>query len=282
METKRGAALITGAGSGFGLYTAVELAKSGFRVFAGLRDPARSDALHGAACEAGATVEILELDVTRADAIASAVAETQRRAGGVEVLVNNAGFGMGGFLEDLTLDELRVQFETNFFGVVAMTKAVLPSMRERGRGRIINISSISGRLAPPGMSAYAASKWAVEGLSESLRHELKPLGIWVSLVEPGTYKTDIFGKNRRVAARATDPASPNYERSKRLEATVERMLARKRSSPIAVARTITRVALARRPKMRYLVGKDAYGEVAMKTLLPFSAIEWGVSQYLKR
>jgi NAD(P)-dependent dehydrogenase (short-subunit alcohol dehydrogenase family) len=250
-------ALITGAGAGFGLLTAVELARHGFRVVASVRDLARSgEKVDQAAAAAGVTLHKVQLDITRPDSIDRAVAEI----GAVDVLVNNAGFGMGGALEDLTLDEMREQFETNFFGTVAMIKAVLPGMRERNRGKIINVSSISGRMGTPGMTAYCSSKFAVEGLSESLRLELSRFGIFVSLVEPGTFKTDIFTRNRRTAARAHDPASPYYGFTKHMEGVVERLLERNTADPIAVARCIRRIALAKKPRLRYLVGKDARGE----------------------
>jgi NAD(P)-dependent dehydrogenase (short-subunit alcohol dehydrogenase family) len=271
-------ALITGAASGFGLLTAIELAQRKFRVIATMRDLRKSDKLDAAAREAGVTVEKLALDVTRPDSIARAVKD----AGQIDVLVNNAGFGLGGFFEDLALDELREQFETNFFGVAAMMMAVLPQMRARGSGRILNVSSIGGRLANPGLSAYCSSKFAVEGLSESARHELRPLGIWVVLVEPGTFKTEIFAQNRRLAKRALDPSSPNYDRFQQGLAVVDRLLSRSKADPRAVAKTIARAATAKRPRMRYLVGKDARGEAFAKSFLPFGVVEKAVEVYLSR
>jgi NAD(P)-dependent dehydrogenase (short-subunit alcohol dehydrogenase family) len=233
-----------------------------------------------AAAAAEVTIEKVRLDVTDEASIAAALGAL---GGHVDVLVNNAGFGFGGFLEDLSMAELREQFDTNFFGLVAVTKAVLPGMRERGEGRIINISSINGRFATPGLSAYAASKWAVEGLSEALRHEMRPYGVDVVLVEPGTFKTDIFDRNRRVAARASSPDSPYYSRSKQLERVVELLLAGSRQDPEIVARAVGRVAtMKRRPRLRYLVGRDARGQAAAKALLPFSAIEAAVERYMKR
>jgi NAD(P)-dependent dehydrogenase (short-subunit alcohol dehydrogenase family) len=268
-------ALVTGAGSGFGLLTAVELARRGFRVFASLRDPARAEKLDEAAQAAGVTLHKIGLDVTDGRSIQVAVL----KAGAVDVLVNNAGYGLGGYLEDVSMDELRTQFETNFFGLVAVTKAVIPGMRERKRGKIINVSSISGRFASPGVSAYVSSKWAVEGLSESLRHELSGYNVWVTLVEPGTFKTDIFGRNKRIAKAADDPTSPNYASSKKLEATVEKIVARA-PDPQKVANVIAKVALAKRPRLRYLVGRDARGQAFAKAVLPFRTVEWVVKRYL--
>jgi NAD(P)-dependent dehydrogenase (short-subunit alcohol dehydrogenase family) len=274
-------ALITGAESGFGLLTSIELALRGFRVFASMRDLARGARLDEEARAANVTIEKIALDVSRPQSIDAAVREVQARAGRIDVLVNNAGFGMGGFVEELDLSELREHFETNFIGLVAVTKAVLPGMRERASGRIINISSISGRFAAPGLGAYSASKFAVEGFSESLRHELSPHGVWVSLIEPGTFRTDIFERNRRVAKRALDPASPNFERSKRFEQFITRMVERSTADPRAVARLITRVAEARRPRLRYLIGTDARGQALAKGLLPFGVLERGMARVLR-
>lgn len=273
--------LITGASSGFGMLTAVELARKGHRVFATLRDLQRAGRLDAACAEAGVTVEKLALDVTRAESIDAAVAEVVRRAGRLDVLVNNAGYGLGGFFEDLAMDELRAQFETNFFGLAACIQAVLPHLRAQRSGRIINVSSISGRLAPPGVSAYAASKFAVEGLSESLRHELAPVGIHVVLIEPGTYHTDIFERNRRMARRADDPASPNHDRTRRLLAFVEDRVARSTADPRDVARAIAYAATCARPRLRYVVGGGARLQAALKRALPFRVVEAAVARILE-
>jgi NAD(P)-dependent dehydrogenase (short-subunit alcohol dehydrogenase family) len=278
---KKDVSVVTGAGSGFGLLTSIELARRGHRVFATMRDPSRSERLDAAARKAGVKLEKLQLDVTRPLSIASAIQEITDLAGRIDVLVNNAGFALGGLFEDLTLDELRDQFETNFFGLAAVTQAVLPGMRDRRYGRIINVSSASGRLAKPGLSAYGSSKWAIEGLSEALRHELRPHGVWVVLIEPGTFKTDIFDRNRRVAKRALDPHSPNYETTQRTIGLLTRSLERNTADPAEVARVIGRAATAPRPKLRYVVGRDAKAEVMLK-LMPFSLVERAVDRYLGR
>jgi NAD(P)-dependent dehydrogenase (short-subunit alcohol dehydrogenase family) len=279
-EPSKETVLITGAGSGFGLLASIECARRGLRVFASMRDLGKAARLDEAAAKAQISIEKVRLDVTQAQSIADAVGEVVKQTGRIDVLVNNAGFGMAGALEDLTLDELREQLETNFFGVAALTKAVLPAMRERRHGRIINVSSMGGRFATPGFSAYCASKFAVEGLSESLRHELRPFGIWVSLVEPGMFKTDIFDKNRRVAKRAFDPASPYYAFTKQMESVAEKLLARSKADPEDVARVIARAATVKRPRLRYLVGRDARGQVMAKALLPFGIIEGAVDRYI--
>ncbi len=190
MPNDTSVAVITGTSSGFGLLAAIELARRGLRVFASMRDLGKSATLDAAAREAGVGLEKIALDVTSESSIAAAVREVHDRAGRLDVLVNNAGFGMGGAFEDLSMAELREQFETNFFGTCAVTKAVLPGMRERKSGRVVNVSSISGLVGAPGTSAYCASKFALEGWSESLRHELRPFGVRIVLVEPGTYRTE--------------------------------------------------------------------------------------------
>jgi NAD(P)-dependent dehydrogenase (short-subunit alcohol dehydrogenase family) len=277
--TAKSVALVTGASSGFGLLACLELAQRGLRVFASMRDLSRQGRLVDAARAAGVEIETMTLDVTRPDTVNTAVAEIERRAGGVDVLVNNAGFALAGFFEDVTIDEFREQFETNFFGVIHTTQAVVAGMRARRRGRIINVSSIAGRIGNPGMSAYSASKFAVEGLSESLRLELLPLGIRVVLVEPGTFKTDIFDRNRRVAKRTMDEASPNYARAKQLEGFIERLLERNRQDPRDVARVIGHAATTKAPRLRYLVGRDAKGEAFGKAVVPHGAIEKFILKY---
>jgi NAD(P)-dependent dehydrogenase (short-subunit alcohol dehydrogenase family) len=265
--------LITGASSGFGLLIAVELARRGQRVFASMRDLRKADRLKAAAAAAGVSVELVTLDVTQQASIDAAVAEIEAKAGRIDILVNNAGFGLAGFAEDLTLDELRDQFETNFFGAVAVTKAVLPGMRVRRRGQIIMISSINGLLAVPCLSAYCASKFALEGFSESLRHELRPHNVYVVLVEPGTFKTEIFEQNRRVAKAAESESSPHYARARKIEAYVNNLVATITNDPREVALLVGKITATKQPRLRYLVGNDAQKEAFARRYLPFSLIE---------
>ncbi|HET6345023.1 MAG TPA: SDR family oxidoreductase, partial [Myxococcota bacterium] len=200
--------LITGCSSGFGLLSAVRLARQGHRVFASMRDLERAAPLQAAARDAGVAVDLLQLDVGDPASRQRAISDIRGAAGRIDVLINNAGQALGGFFEDVDLDELRAQFEVNFFAVAALSRAVLPMMRAQGHGRIINISSVSGLVAQPSVSAYCASKFALEGLSEAMRHELLPYNIHVVLVEPGSYRTDIFQKNRWVARNTRRESSP--------------------------------------------------------------------------
>jgi NAD(P)-dependent dehydrogenase (short-subunit alcohol dehydrogenase family) len=190
-------AVITGASSGIGLLTAVELGKAGFRVIASMRDLKRRVRLDQAVTAAGISqkVDIRRLDITEFDTIPGFVRDVVRDYGRIDVLVNNAGFAVAGFAEDMKLDEIRLQFETNFFGHVAVTQTVLPTMRQQRSGHIIMISSISGLHGVFSISSYAAAKFALEGWSESLRLEVNALGIKVVLVEPGSFQTDIWTRN---------------------------------------------------------------------------------------
>jgi len=269
----RGTALLTGCSSGFGLLSSIELARRGFRVYATMHELAKRDDLDEAARAAGVSLSVLPLDVTSAESIALAVNSTIAEAGRIDVVVSNAGYGLGGFVEDLTLAELREQFETNFFCAVALTKAVLPSMRARRAGRLIFVSSVNGFLGFPGLAAYSASKFALEGFAESLRWEALPDGIYVSIIEPGTFPTAIFGANRRTADSASDPASPHYARGRRLEAVVLGRIAASTRDPKIVARAIARVATSARPGLRYRVGADAHLASIARRLLPARVLD---------
>ncbi len=211
-------ALITGASSGFGLLTSIELAKAGFRVVATMRDLGRRARLDHAVSAAGVApmIDVRALDVTKFETIPGFVDAMVRDYGRLDVLVNNAGFAVAGFAEDIKLDELRLQFETNFFGAVAMTKAALPTMRRQRSGHIIQVSSIAGLLGSVTVSSYSASKHALEGWSESLRLEVNSLGIKVVLVEPGAFQTGIWTRGAVMGEQATKQTSPNKQRSLRM------------------------------------------------------------------
>ncbi|MGA7423592.1 MAG: SDR family oxidoreductase [Candidatus Sulfotelmatobacter sp.] len=273
-------ALITGSSSGFGLLTSVELAKAGFRVVATMRDLTRRDRLDQAAAAAGVAgqLDIRALDVTNFDALPTFVDAVVRDHGRLDVLVNNAGFAVAGFAEDIKLEELRRQFETNFFGAVAMTKAVLPTMRRQHSGHIIMVSSIGGLLGSVSVSSYSASKHALEGWRESLRLEVNALGIKVVLVEPGAYLTDIWTRGAVMGEKATQETSPNIQRILRMR---DRIQALPKRDPIEVARLITSIAQDPNPKLRYLVGRDAKIQLAMKRILPWKRFEKVIANFLK-
>jgi len=273
-------ALITGSSSGFGLLTSIELAKAGFFVVATMRDLGRRERLDQATAAAGvaAQLDIRALDVTSFEALPAFVDSVVRDHGRLDVLVNNAGFAVAGFAEDIKLEELRYQFETNFFGAVAMTKAALPTMRRQRSGHIIQVSSIAGLHGSVTVSSYSASKHALEGWSESLRLEVNSLGIKVVLVEPGAFQTDIWTRGAVMGEKATQETSPNIQRSLRMR---DRVQALPKADPIEVARLIASIARDPNPKLRYLVGRDAKTQLTLKRILPWKWHEKLVANFLK-
>lgn len=273
-------ALLTGGSSGFGLLTSIELAKAGFHVVATMRDLSRRGKLDEAAATANVAdrVDIRALDVTDFESIAAVVDTVVRDYGRIDVLINNAGFAVAGFAEDIKLEELRLQFETNFFGAVAMTKAVLPTMRKQRSGHIIQISSIGGLQGSISVSSYSASKHALEGWTESLRLEVNALGIKVVLVEPGAFDTGIWTQGARMGEETRKSTSPNFQRSLRMREVIKNI---PKADPIAVARTITAIAQNPNPKLRYLVGRDAKIQLALKRILPWKTYEKIITKFLK-
>jgi len=266
-------ALITGASSGFGLLTTVTLARRGWRVLATMRDLNRRALLEDAARAAGVRerIEVHELDVTKADQIGAISELIEKRATPLHAVLNNAGFAVPGFAEDVTDAELREQFDTNFFGAVAMTRAILPQMRRQGFGHIVMVTSISGRSGFPGVGSYVASKFALEGWTETLRFELKALGIHVVLVEPGSFETDIWTRNAKISARMLDPNAPNAPRVSRWREQIERN--NKKGNPQIVAERIAAILENPKPKLRYVVGRDARMALLFRAILPWSAFE---------
>lgn len=267
-------ALITGASSGFGLLTSVTLAKRGWRVLATMRDLNRREKLENAARDAGVLdrIEFHALDITNADQIAKIANLVAGRGEPLHALVNNAGFAVPGFADDVTDAELREQFDTNFFGTVAITRALLPQMRRQGFGHVLMVTSISGRMGYPGVSSYAASKFALEGWTETLRFEMLPLGIHVVLVEPGSFETDIWTRNARQTAGLKDPDSANAGRVAQWRARLAES-EKNRADPQVVADTIAGILENPKPKLRYVVGNDARMTLMMRCLLPAGLFE---------
>jgi NAD(P)-dependent dehydrogenase (short-subunit alcohol dehydrogenase family) len=274
-------ALITGASTGIGRATALRLAASSWTVFAGVRDPAAGERLLAEALTG--QVIPLTLDVTDAGQIEQARArvqeETARGLGGsqggrLDALVNNAGIGVGGPLELVSPEDLRMQFEVNVFGQVAVTRALLPALRAAS-GRIVLLSSIGGRVSVPYNGPYAASKHAIEALGDALRGELYSSNINVSLVEPGSVKTPVWAKARDTADGLEIPPELQHEYGN-VSAAFAKVLTdteRRGVSPEQVAATIERALTARRPRARYLVGRDARGMVLAHALLPTGAFD---------
>ena len=211
---------------------------------------------------------MLLFDVTRQQSIDACLFELRMKAGRLDVLVNNAGIAVGGYFEDQSDAEVREQFETNVFGLMAMTRAALPLMREQGGGRIVNVSSIGGRVGTPGLAPYCATKFAVEGFSEALHHEVGCEGIEVTLVEPGTFPTDIFFGNRRTAVAAAKPEGPRRARFVAGERAVYDDMLQRNPDPRRVGEGIARAATEKNPRLRYPVGSDAQAASWAMRLLP--------------
>jgi NAD(P)-dependent dehydrogenase (short-subunit alcohol dehydrogenase family) len=266
-------ALITGASSGFGLLTTVTLARRGWRVLATMRDLGRRGLLEDAARAAGVLdrVEVHPLDVTNVAQITALASMADSRGQPLDALVNNAGFAVPGFAEDVTDAELRDQFDTNFFGAAAVTRAILPRMRRQGYGHIVMVSSVSGRAGFPGVGSYAASKFALEGWTEALRLEMKALGVQVTLVEPGSFETDIWTRNAKISARMQDPTAPNAARVSRWREQLERNI--KRANPQIVADLIASILENSKPKLRYVIGRDARIALLLRSVLPWRLFE---------
>jgi NAD(P)-dependent dehydrogenase (short-subunit alcohol dehydrogenase family) len=268
---KRKIAIVTGTSSGFGMLCAVELAKAGFEVISTVRGLDKAENLLRLADEQGVSdfIQLHTLDVTSEESVRSFAAYLSKFPS-IDVLVNNAGFALGGFCEELSVDEYRLQFETNVFGVIAVTQTVLPIMRKNRTGRIINMSSISGRFGFPGLSPYTASKHALEGLSESLRLELKPFGIDVILVEPSSYQTNIWSS---VDNTTVSRDSPYHFYMERLLDEIESGKAG-HGNPLDVANLVAKIASQKKtPKLRYPIGKDIKIRLFMKSIFPWKLLE---------
>jgi NAD(P)-dependent dehydrogenase (short-subunit alcohol dehydrogenase family) len=267
--------LVTGAASGIGEACTLHLTVRGFRVLSGVRKRSDGEALRKKA--AGPIVPVL-LDVTSADSIAAAAARIGRAVGeaGLSGLVNNAGIAVANPLEFLPLEEMRRQLEVNVLGHLAVTQALLPLLR-KGRGRIVNMSSIAGRVAWPFLGPYTASKFALEGLSDCLRMELRPFGVRVSLVEPGSIATPIWKKSRAHAETLLSDLPPGAQKlyGKSFVAGREAVsrVAGIGAPVTAVARAVTHALSARSPRIRYLVGWDARLMVALRRWLPSGILD---------
>jgi NAD(P)-dependent dehydrogenase (short-subunit alcohol dehydrogenase family) len=261
--------LITGATDGLGRAMAVFLAANGYRVFAAGRSAEKRASLDRLAAEKNLLIETLDLDVTSDDSVHRGVGRVLDRAGHLDVLINNAGVAFVAVVEEIALDDLRSQFDTNVFGAVRMIQAVLPSMRERRRGRILNISSIAGKISTPLMGAYSSSKFALEALSDALRLELASFGIQVVLIEPGFIPTNMQNASLELssayAARAEkSPYAAVYNGFRRSWKGVTQAA---RTTPEDCARVILRALLETRPRARYTVTSRArYGVIAKRLL----------------
>ena len=267
--------LITGASTGIGRASAVRLANAGWDVFAGVRRPEDGEAVRG---ESPDRIRPVIVDVTDQATIDQAAATIREAVGerGLDGLVNNAGVTYQGPLEFLPLDDLRRQLEVNVVGQVAVTQAVMPEIR-RATGRVVFMGSVGGRVSHPFLSPYHASKWAIEAITDALRKELRPWGIHVVVIEPGTMKTEIWDKGVSAAPKMREQLGPRAlglygGKLDKLEKMA--LDAKKRgASPDLVARRVEKALTAKRPRTRYLVGVDAKAQVAIDTVLPDRAVD---------
>ena len=250
-------AIVTGSSTGNGFETSLLLAKNGFYTYATMRNIDKSTRIKEIAKKDSLPLEVIQLDVTDDMSVIDTINVISNRQGRIDVLVNNAGYEHHGAVEELSIEEIKTQFETNFFGAVGVLKAVLPVMRKQRSGAIVNISSIGGRIGVPLNSAYVGSKFALEGFSESIKYELESFGIKVILIEPGAVNTNYL-ENSKQAQKAMDPDSPYAEFSKKVsEGVRERFKDTNSSSPKQVAEVILGAIKSEKPNTRYLVGNDA-------------------------
>lgn len=246
-------ALVTGSSSGIGYETALALARGGYETFASMRNTDAGEKLKKAAADEDIPVRTARIDVDNQDSVNETINRIISETGRIDVLVNNAGYGQFGCAEDVTLDEFRAQFETNFFSIVRMIQAVAPVMRDAGSGTIVNISSVVGRMGLPGSAAYISAKFALEGLSECLRYELGQFGIRTTLVEPGVIKTRFFDSMKI-------PQSSVHEKYKQLSDGILanlKIMVDMGTEPAQVAETIMKAITDDEILPRYTAGADA-------------------------
>ena len=253
MSEKR-VAIVTGSSSGIGFEISLMLARHGFITYATMRDLQKSSTLRSIADKEKIPLRCVQLDVTNDMSVKQAIETIVNESHNIDVLVNNAGYGLSGALEDLLINEIKLQFDTNFFGLIRATQAVLPIMRNQRSGIIVNISSGLGRFGIATSSAYASSKFAIEGLTESISYELEPFGIRTILVEPGIIKTN-FIKAAVLGEKSTDSNSPYFQFMNNMEDGMKKLI-ESGESPEYVARVVLDAINDSNPKLRYLAGKD--------------------------
>jgi NAD(P)-dependent dehydrogenase (short-subunit alcohol dehydrogenase family) len=257
-------AVVTGSSSGIGLAASLALAKNGYVTYATMRNLAKQDSIQSVAEKEHLPVRTVQLDVTDENSVKNAIQSILSESRRIDLLVNNAGYGMTGAFEDIGMDEIKSLYETNVFGVIRVTQAVLPIMRKQGSGRIINISSGAGRIGYPGGSAYVSSKFALEGLSESMAFEVEQFGIKTVLVEPGFIRTN-FAENIVTAKKAQDPNSPYSQMMMQMKSSSHRRrMIENAPDADLVASVIVEAATAKEPNLRYLAGKDVQQMMAAK------------------
>ncbi|HDR7774035.1 TPA: SDR family oxidoreductase [Bacillus paranthracis] len=275
-------AIITGSSSGFGLLTTLELAKKDYLVIATMRNLEKQANLLSQATQLNLlhNITVQQLDVTDQNSIHN-FQLFLKEINKVDLLINNAGYANGGFVEEIPVEEYRKQFETNLFGAISINQLVLPYMRVQKSGKIINISSISGQVGFPGLSPYVSSKYALEGWSESLRLEVKPFGIDVALVEPGSYNTNIWEVGKQLATNQSDTTSPYKEYMDKIQKHINSG-SDTFGNPIDVANKIVEIAESKRTNLRYPIGKGVKFMIFAKKILPWRLWEYLVLRSFKK
>jgi NAD(P)-dependent dehydrogenase (short-subunit alcohol dehydrogenase family) len=248
-------ALVTGSSSGIGFETALLLSKSGFHTYASMRNLEKSKNITEIVNTENLPLRVIQLDVNDDISVKNVINKIIAENGRIDVLINNAGYGLFSPIEDITLDQVKEQFETNFFGVVRLVKEVLPVMRKQRNGIIVNVSSGAGRVAIPVSSAYVATKFALEGLSESMRYELKEFGINIIIIEPGVIRTN-FVENMKTAGTRSRSESPYADLIGRTLKGFGGLMDNS-SPPKLVAEAILNAITSKEPEIRYVVGDDA-------------------------
>ena len=247
-------AIVTGSSSGIGFETSLALAREGYFTYATMRNTAKSDKIKEIAKKENLKISILELDVDDENSAKTAIAQILDQKQRIDVLVNNAGWGLWGCVEDVSIDEFKEQFETNFFSIIRLIQEVAPTMRKQSSGTIVNVSSVVGRIGFPASPAYISSKFALEGLSESMRFEFAPFGVDVIIIEPGVIKTD-FMKNMKMAKKSE--LDTVYKDITTKVVSGVKMMAEMGTPPKEVANTIVKAIKDEKPLPRYVVGNDA-------------------------
>jgi len=263
-------ALVTGSSSGIGFETSIALARAGFYTYAAIRNMNDSDKITKIFKEERLPLETIQIDVTNDESIKKAINRIQDEKNRIDVLINNAGYALAGPLEETTMEEIRTQFETNFFGAIKAMQLVIPMMRKQRSGKIVNITSMGGRIAVPLDSIYHGTKFALEGVSECIRYELGSFGIKIILVEPGAVGSN-FWKNLKIASKSKDSQSP-YRKIIDNVSEVFSKMTENVIHPSEVAKIIVNAVTIENPEFRYIVGNDA--KVILDTKAKFSEKEF--------
>jgi NAD(P)-dependent dehydrogenase (short-subunit alcohol dehydrogenase family) len=254
MKSNQKVAIVTGSSSGIGQEVSLVFARNGFTTYATMRNIQKSSNLRSILEREQLDIHFVQLDVTDENSVASAIQKISHERGRIDILVNNAGYALTGAFEDLAMDEIKSQYETNVFGLIRTTQAVLPIMRKQKSGTIVNISSGAGRFGYPTGSAYVSTKFAVEGLSEAISFELEPFGIRVILIEPGIIKTNFL--NSTILARKSKDIESEYAPLMKYVKNVINEMANNGSDPKDVADIVLDAVTTDKPRLRYLAGKD--------------------------